>query len=98
MSNIGETLFGPLTGEPPEATEARAEANKQVFERALNNQAGRELLRLLYSVSHPMAPRFGHGRTPEEAAFLDGERSLIGLLWLNGTNEKTMSTKEPTKK
>lgn len=90
MKNLGELLFAPKPGESPEVAAVRIDRNGQIFKAALNNQAGLELLRLLYAESHPMAPRFGGGRTTEDAAFLDGERSLIGLMWLNGTHETTL--------
>lgn len=88
MTPVGTLLFSPKPGEAPEAAAKRIEANGATFRKALDNTAGRDLLRLLYSESHPMFPRTGNGLTAEESAFLDGERSLIGLLWLNGTSEK----------
>jgi hypothetical protein len=91
MKNIGTTLFAPHPGERPETAKARIDSNRRVFREALDTPAGRALVRLLYSASHPLAPRFLAGETAEQAAFLDGERHLIGLLWLNGVSEPTMN-------
>lgn len=91
MTNIGRTLFAPSPGESPEAAHSRIESNRKTFRAALDTPSGRDLVRLLYSASHPLAPRFLSGETSEEAAFLDGERHLIGLLWLNGVSEPSMT-------
>lgn len=93
--NIGEKLFSKHPGENDDAAAKRINRNKRVFREALDNTAGHELLRLLYSMSHPLAPRFSTGATPEQAAFLDGEKHLIGQLWLNGTSQKTFTPQEP---
>lgn len=90
--NLGEKLFSavPRNGETKEQAATRAKETGALFRRVFDNPDGKKLLRLLYSNSHPLAPRFAPGRSAEEAAFLDGERHLIGLLWANGTSETTM--------
>lgn len=85
--NVGEAIFAPREGETAEQTKARQAEAKAIFQNALNNDAGRALLAILKDASHPMEPRFLSGESTEAAAFRDGEKSLIGLLWLNGTNE-----------
>lgn len=96
--NIGERLFSPVPvgGETPEQAAKRAEQNAALVRAVFGTPEGGRLLRLLYSVSHPLAPRFAPGRSSEEAAFLDGERHLIGLLWLNGTRDRTMHPEDTT--
>ena len=89
MKNVGEIIFEQIPGEPDDAYSQRCDATKRKLEAVFNNPAGIEVLRLLYAASHPLAPRFTGGRTSEEAAFLDGERSLIGFLWLNATGLQT---------
>lgn len=95
--NIGERLFSPVPigRETPEQAAKRAEENAALCRSVFGTVEGGKLLRLLYSVSHPLAPRFAPGRSAEEAAFLDGERHLIGLLWLNGRSDRTMNPDEP---
>jgi hypothetical protein len=84
--NVGEIIFAPREGETPQQTEDRQKEAKGIFQAALNNAEGKALLALLKEASHPMGPRF-MGDGPEQAAFRDGEKSLIGLLWLNGLND-----------
>lgn len=85
--NIGEKLFSPKprNGETKEQGIDRAKRMGELCRRVLDNPDGHTLIRALYAASNPLAPRFSPGRTPEDAAFLDGERHLIGLLWANGT-------------
>jgi hypothetical protein len=90
MKSVGEIIGERQSHETDEAYQKRCEDVSRKFKAVFNNAAGFEVLRLLYSASHPMAPRFGEGRTNEEAAYLDGERGLIAFLWLNGTNQKTI--------
>jgi hypothetical protein len=92
--NIGEKLFSRRPGENEDVAAKRIKRNKRIFRDALDNTAGHELLRLLYSVSHPLAPRFTSDAKPEQAAFLDGEKHTIGILWLNGTSEKTFTPQQ----
>jgi len=100
MINLGEKLFSaepraldvnPPRRETAAEAEARVKQTQKLFRRVFDNADGKKLLKMLYTHSHPLAPRFGAGRSAEEAAFLDGERALIGLLWLNGTSEPTMN-------
>lgn len=80
MRNVGEIIYSPIEGESEEQYEARVEEADKIFKNALGNQAGLDLLRLLSGASPPIAPRFLSGGTDTEAAFLDGEKHLIGLL------------------
>jgi len=84
--NVGEIIFAPREGETQQQTEDRQKEAKAIFQAALNNAEGKALLSLLIEASNPMGPRFMDD-SPEQAAFRDGEKSLIGLLWLNGTND-----------
>ncbi len=97
--NLGEKLFsaeprGLDTTPPRKETDAEAKARvnetRLLFRKVFDNPDGKKLLKVLYSHSHPLAPRFVPGQSAEMAAFLDGERHFIGLLWLNGTSETTM--------
>jgi hypothetical protein len=89
MKNVGEIIFEQRPGEADADHAQRCDGIKRQFEAVFNNEAGIEVLRMLYAASHPLAPRFAAGRSSEEAAFLDGERSLIGFLWLNATSLQT---------
>jgi hypothetical protein len=90
MTPIAQKLFAPRPGESEDESKKRIEDNGRTFKAALSTKEGKALLRLLYSESHPLWPRYGAGQTPEESAYLDGERCLIGCLWLNGTTDKTL--------
>ena len=94
--NLGQKLFSPepRKGETPEQALLRVKETGELFRRVFDNPDGRRLVKLLYSHSHPLRPRFEPGLSTEQAAFLDGERSLIGLIWLNGVSEPTMTTQE----
>lgn len=94
--NLGQKLFSaiPQGKESKQEAALRVEETGKLFKRVFGTSDGKKLLKLLYSHSHPLAPRFAPGRSAEEVAFLDGERSLIGLLWLNGTSETTMNPDE----
>jgi len=89
MIPIAQKLFSPRPGESEDDAKKRIEENGRIFKAALSNSEGKALIRLLYSESHPLWPCYGAGQTSEESAYLNGERNLIGALWLNGTNEKT---------
>lgn len=91
MRNIGEIIFDPQPKESEEDYAKRVAIIAGKLKTVFNNPAGLEVLDILTTASNPLAPRFGGGRTAEEAAFLDGERSLIGWLWLNGTTQKRMN-------
>ena len=91
MRNVGEIIFDVLPDESQEEYEKRCAIIAGKLKTVFNNPAGLEVLDILINASHPLRPRFGNNRTPEEAAFLDGERSLIGWLWLNGTTQKRMN-------
>lgn len=90
MRNVGEIIFEPRSSESKAEYDERVRLTSQKFKTVFDNPAGREVLNILVEASNPFAPRFGNNRTPEQAAFLDGERHLIGWLILNGT------TKTPT--
>ena len=90
MRNVGEIIFEPRPKESQEEYDKRVGLIAQKLKTVFNNPAGLEVLNILVDASNPFAPRFGDSRTAEEAAFLDGERHIIGWLILNGT------TKTPT--
>lgn len=86
---FGQSLFDPREGETPEETAARQEKTVSLLRRVFNTPDGRRALGLLCNACHPMEPRFLSGITPEQAAFRDGQRDVLGVLWLNGTTLKT---------
>ena len=83
MSNVSEILMAPREGETQEAHAQRCEVIEKTIKAALSGEAGGRLLNMLIEARHPMEPRFAMGRTETEAAFADGEASLIGWLLLN---------------
>lgn len=85
MRTISEKIFDVRSGESEPDYRKRVEEAKTIFQAALGGANGKRLLNLLAAHSHPMAPRFGEGKTPEEAAFLDGERSFLATLILNSS-------------
>jgi hypothetical protein len=82
--NIGEKIFARRPTESEQAYQERVKETKQVFTNALNCDEGRQLLELLCFHSPPFAPRFTSGADPHQAAFLDGEKHLLGLLVIHG--------------
>lgn len=85
--NIGEKLFAPREGERPDAYKAREAETMQIFRDALGTVEGQRLLNLLSSVSPPFAPRFSGKMDSHQAAFLDGEKHLLGLLIVHSGNK-----------
>lgn len=81
--NIGELIFERRQGESEQQHEARCAENKAIISEALANPKGLRLLEMLKRHKDPMAPRFYQGRRPEDAAFDDGEKSVIGFLITN---------------
>lgn len=85
----GQILFDPnaiASGETPAQAKARVERNRKVFREALNNAHGKAMLALLTSVNPPYGPSFTGDFDPIKAAHRDGERGLISLMALNGTD------------
>jgi len=83
MRNIGEKLFGPRDGEPVEVHDKRTKELSKLIKNTFDTVEGRKLMKELVKASPPLEPRFGKDRSPEEAAFLDGEKHFLGLLLIH---------------
>lgn len=87
--SLGEILFDPtlkLPGESDAQAKLRVENNKQTFREVLNTTQGKAMLQLLAGASPPYGPRFTGDYNTAQAAFKDGEKSVIALMILNGTD------------
>lgn len=83
MKNLGQKLFEPLPGETPEAHKVRTDRTRALFRDVFGTQSGVELLKALALASPPFEPRFSGDFNPMQAAFTDGEKSVVALLVAN---------------
>lgn len=88
MKNIGEKIFGRRAGETEIIYDQRIEETKRIFSDALGTMEGQRLLNLLTHYSPPFGPRFLSQADSHHAAFLDGEKHLLGLLVVHGGGGK----------
>lgn len=86
MSSLSKSIFSRRSNESEGEYQDRVADDERTFRNALSGEAGHRLVHLLLSHVNPTHPRFGNGRTVEEAAFRDGQCDIIATLMLYGTN------------
>jgi hypothetical protein len=84
--SIDDIIFGQRVGEDTEAHAIRVMDTTRIFRNVCATGEGHKLIHLLVQARNPLRPRFGHGITPEEAAFRDGQADVIATLMHRGTN------------
>lgn len=95
ITDLANDLKARRDGEAPEAHAKRLSDTQRLFRNVFADPDGIQLVQLLVTYLRPLQPRFIGNRTPEEAAFRDGQCNVLNAILDLGTDLLVAKSDQP---